>query len=201
MHRRGVRRGSPDDYGFVVAYERNSIMSTIHFEAKLFAVDLWTILRLPESASAKLPSRSQTMVKGTINGWPFQTPLEPDGKGSHWFRVDKTMLKAANAAAGDTVALSIKPIKEWIEPVVPADLQNALTAAPQAHSLWRNITPMARWEWIRWIRATNKVETRKRRIEVACSKLEAGERRPCCWNRNLCTEPSVSKNGVLVSGK
>jgi len=181
--------------------EEQRSMPTIHFEAKPFTVGSWTILRLPESASAKLPSRGQTMVKGTINDFPFRTPLEPDGKGSHWFRVDKTMLKAANAAAGDTVALSIKPIKEWMEPVVPADLENALAAGPEAHSLWRHITPMARWEWIRWIRATNKSETRKRRIQVACSKLKAGERRPCCWNRNLCTEPYVSKNGVLVSRK
>ena len=176
-------------------------MPTIHFEAKLFTIGSWTILRLPENASAKLPSRGQTMVKGTINDFPFRTPLEPDGKGSHWLRVDKTMLKAASAASGDTVALSMQPIKEWVEPDVPVDLESALAAAPRAQSLWRHITPMARWEWIRWVRATSKAETRKRRIEVACSKLGAGERRPCCWNRNLCTEPSVSKNGVLVSGE
>jgi hypothetical protein len=176
-------------------------MPTISFKARLFKIGAWTILRLPESASAKLPSRGQTMVEGTINGFRFRTSLEPDGKWSHWFRVDKTILKAANVAAGDMVMLSIKSIREWLEPDVPADLESALVAAPQAHSLWQHITPMARWEWIRWIRATNNPETRKRRIEVACSKLEAGERRPCCWNRNLCTEPYVSKNGVLVSRK
>jgi hypothetical protein len=30
-------------------------MSTIHFETELFEINSWTILRLPESASAKLP--------------------------------------------------------------------------------------------------------------------------------------------------
>jgi len=173
-------------------------MSTISFKAKLSKIGSWTILRLPEEASTKLPSRGQTMVEGTINGFHFQTPLEPDGKWSHWFKVNKTLLRAANAAVDDTVTLAIKPIKEWPEPNVPTDLKGALMAAPQAHALWQHITPMARWEWIRWIRATNRKETRKRRIEVACSKLKAGERRPCCWNRNLCTEPSVSKNGVLL---
>ena len=175
-------------------------MSPINFEAKLFTVGSWIILRLPESASAKLPSRGQTMVKGTVNGSYFRTPLEPDGKGSHWFRVGETVLKAANAAGGRTVALSIEPIKEWMEPDVPADLEDALAAGSEARVLWGHITPMARWEWIRWIRSTDNSQTRKRRIEVACSKLRAGEHRPCCWNRNLCTEPSVSKNGVLVSG-
>lgn len=172
--------------------------AAIRFEAKLFTIGSWIILRLPESASAELPSRGQTMVKGTINGAPFQTALEPDGKWSHWFRPGKTLLKAAGAEPGDTVQLAIESVKEWPEPEVPADLQAALAAAPQAHSLWERVTPMARWEWIRWIRATGRQETRQKRIEVACSKLESGERRPCCWNRNLCTEPTVSKNGVLL---
>src|SRR5258708_9617266 len=122
-------------------------MSTIRFETKLFTIGSWTILSLPESASAKLPSRGQTMVEGTINGFHFQTPLEPDGKWSHWFRVDKTLREAANAAVGDTVTLAITPMKEWPEPDMPADLKNALAAHPQAQALWKRITPMARWEW------------------------------------------------------
>ena len=52
-------------------------MSTICFEAKLCTINFWTILRLPESASAKLPSRGMTMVSGTLNGAPFKTLLEP----------------------------------------------------------------------------------------------------------------------------
>jgi hypothetical protein len=55
-------------------------MSTIHFEAKLFEINSWIILRLPEDASEKLPSRGMTMVSGTINGVPFKTLLEPDGR-------------------------------------------------------------------------------------------------------------------------
>ncbi len=181
-----------------VGIKEQGTMSTIHFEAKLFSIDAWTLLRLPESASAQLPSRGMTMVAGTINGFRFQAALEPDGKGSHWFRVDTTMREAAGADAGDTVTLRIEPTNAWPEPEVPADLKRALTDSPQVYNLWMDITPMARWDWIRWIRATKQPETRKRRIAVACSKLKAGARRPCCFNRNLCTEPDVSKNGVLL---
>jgi len=173
-------------------------MSTIHFEAKLFKIDSWTLLRLPKSASTKLPSRGMTMVEGTINGFRFQAALEPDGKGSHWFRLDKTMREGAKVDAGDTAILVIEPVKEWPEPNVPADLKNALADAPQAHTLWMDITPMARWDWIRWIGSTKQPETRRRRIETACSKLKAGERRPCCFNRTVCTDPHVSNNGVLL---
>ena len=173
-------------------------MSTIRFEAKLFNIGAWTLLKLPGSASARLPSRGMTMVEGTINDFRFQAALEPDGKGSHWFKLDKAMRKAVGANAGDTVMLAIEPVKEWPEPDVPADLKNALAAAPQAHTLWMEITPGARWDWIRWIGSTKQSETRRRRIETALSKLKAGDRRPCCFNRTVCTEPDVSHNGVLL---
>lgn len=176
----------------------------IHFEAKLFKIGDWTILRLPEEASAKLPSRGMIMVKGTINGAPFKTLLEPDGRygpgvhPSHWFAPDKKLLDEANAAAGDTVKVSIEPTKEWIEPEVPEDLKKALSASPKAKALWNDITPLARWDWIRWIRAVKTEETRKKHLEVMLDKLNKGIRRPCCFNRNLCSEPYVSKNWVLL---
>src|SRR5436190_23931525 len=105
-------------------------MSTIRFEAKLFNIGSWTLLKLPKSAIAKLPSRGMTIVAGTIQDFRFQAALEPDGKGSHWFRVDKTMRKAIGAEVGDTVTLKIEPVKEWSEPQVPVDLKKALAAVP-----------------------------------------------------------------------
>ena len=172
-------------------------MSIIHFETKLFTIGSWTILKLPQSASVKLPSRGQVMVKGTLNGHDFQTALEPDGNESHWFKVDDSLRKATHTAAGDTVTLALESTKKWPEPPIPADWKTAL-ANPDIHALWMRITPLARWEWLRWIGSTSQSETRKRRIEVACSKLVAGERRPCCFNRNMCCVPQVSKNGVLL---
>ena len=173
-------------------------MSTIRFEAKLFKIGSWTLLRLPKSASTKLPSRGMTMVVGTINDFRFQAALEPDGKGSHWFRVDKTMSKAIRADAGDTVMLAIEPVKEWSEPNVPADLKKALAVVPQAQTLWMEITPMARWDWIRWIGSTRNRDTRAIRIEKTLSKLRSGKRAACCFNRSQCTDPSMSRNGVLL---
>lgn len=176
-------------------------MRPVRFSTKLYTIGTQTILLLPREASDQLPTRGQNMVRGTLNGQPFETSLEPDGNWCHWFSPDAGLLKAANAQAGDTVTVEITevlPTKAWPEPDVPADLQKALREHPKAYELWQRITPMARWEWIRWSRSTNSAETRQRRIAVSCSKLEAGERRPCCWNRNLCTDPAVSKNGVLL---
>jgi hypothetical protein len=170
---------------------------TIRFEAKLSEIGSLTILRLPKNASAKLPSRGMTMVEGTINDVQFQVPLEPDGKGSHWFKVDPSMRVAIKADAGDTVRLNVEPVKEWSEPKVPGDIKKALASFSHAQSVWKDITPMARWDWIRWISATKNPDTRKHRIGVMLSKMKAGNRRPCCFDRTSCTDPYVSSNGVL----
>lgn len=173
-------------------------MSIIHIKTQPYKINSWTVIRLPEEESKKLPSRGQVMAEGTINGIEFQTPLEPDGRWSHWFRVEENLQKKAKISAGDTAVLELTPTKNWPEPKVPTDWRIAVSGDEEARDLWEKITPMARWEWIRWIRATDKDETRKRRIEVGISKLKKGERRPCCWNRNMCTEPSVSKGGRLL---
>lgn len=64
---------------------------------------------------------------------------------------------------------------------MPADLSKALKAVPKAQATWNGITPLARRDWIAWIITAKLAETRKRRIEKACSMLSAGKRRPCCF--------------------
>jgi hypothetical protein len=130
--------------------KRQENKSTIRFSAKLFRpkatenIGSWTILTLPKNASAKLPSRGMTMVEGTINGFPFRAALEPNGKGSHWLRVNKAMHDAAGADAGDTVTVEITRAGEEPETRLPMDLRKALAAAPLAQALWTDITPIAR---------------------------------------------------------
>lgn len=173
-------------------------MAKINFSAKLEQVGPFTIVRLPLSVSDKLPSRGLVMVEGTIDGYEFQSPLEPTGQKSHWLKLDQTMKDAIGAKAGNEVTLSIEPSKAWPEPDVPEDLQAALDNDPEAKAVWQATTPMARWDWIRSVRSTRNPETRARRIKVACSKLRSGKPRQCCFNRSECTEPAVSRGGVLI---
>src|ERR1019366_1629251 len=174
-------------------------VSTIRFDATLDMIEKSTIVRLPEKASAKLPSRGQVAIQGTINGHEFQAVLEPDRSFGHWMRVDRKLQRTAAVSVGDTATLEIVPSKDWPEPTAPQDLETALTVAPQKiQDLWKQITPMARWEWVRWVTATNNPDTRKRRVEVSISKLNSGKRRPCCFNLSACTDPYLSKNGRLV---
>jgi Domain of unknown function (DUF1905)/Bacteriocin-protection, YdeI or OmpD-Associated len=175
--------------------------STIRFKAKLLRPameparpranhrakngDSWTFLILPKNASAKLPSRGQTPVEGTINGFAFQAMLQPDGQKSHWLKVEKKLRRAAGANAGDVVKVEIAAATEAPEPQMPEDLRKALGAAdPKARKLWSDITVNARHDWIHWIVSARQEETRARRIKNACSMLAAGKRRICCFDRS-----------------
>ena len=64
---------------------------------------------------------------------------------------------------------------------MPADLRKALTADPKAAAMWKDITPLARNEWICWITSAKKDETRNHRIMTGLDKMHKGMRRPCCW--------------------
>lgn len=144
----------------------------------------WTFLVLPRAASARLPSRGQAAVEGTLNGAAFKAMLDPDGKGSHWLKVSRGLRKAAGAEPGDEVALEMAPAERAPEPKVPADLRAALAAAAPARAVWRDITPAARHDWILWITSAKQAETRARRIASACDRLAGGKRRVCCFDRS-----------------
>ena len=172
--------------------------ATIRFHAVLDTIDAAVIVRLPDDASRLLPSRGQVAVEGSINGHDFQTVVEPDGLKGHWLKIDDELCAAADIRAADNVSIAIKATPDWPEPVVPPDLAAALTSAPKKiHDIWDDITPMARWEWVRWVNATANPVTRQRRVEVTISKMNNGKRRPCCFDLSSCTDPALSKSGKL----
>ena len=174
-------------------------MTTVRFEAELFTLEKHVILRLPEETSLEMPSRGQVAVVGTINGHEFLTVLEPDGYWGHFIKVDANLQKIANVTAGDSVVLELEVTKDWPEPLVPNDFADALKTAPEkVQEKWNDITPMARWEWIRWVNSTGRDETRALRIEKSISKLNGKHRRPCCFNLAACTDPELSKSGRLI---
>jgi len=135
---------------------------------------------------------------GVIDRHAFQTVLEPDGRRGHWLKVDKKLRQVLGLSEGDTVAVEVEPTKDWPEPDVPNDFRAALADARDVCEVWEDITPMARWEWVRWVNATKNPETRARRVEVGISKLRTGKRRPCCFDLAACTDPDLAKNGKLV---
>lgn len=165
---------------------------------KIITINNINLIRIPHELSKPLPSRGLVMVNAIINNFEFQTALEPDGIKGHWMLVDDQLLKSIKSKPGDTVKAQLQSTKDWIEPIIPPDLNAALTQNTTIKALWDSISSMARWEWIRWVNSTRNPSTRLKRIDVGISKLLNGSKRPCCFNGSECTVIEVSKNGVLL---
>ena len=67
------------------------------------------------------------------------------------------------------------------ETEIPADLRKVLASAPKADDIWKDLTPIARRDFISWIDSAKQAETRKRRVGSVPSRLLSGKRRPCCY--------------------
>jgi len=83
-------------------------------------------------------------------------------------------------------------------------LTKALTASPDVIKLWESITPIARNEFLCWIKNAKHEETRARRITRTIEELLDGQKRPCCWVgciHRTDKAPSKWQQDVLIDKK
>jgi Bacteriocin-protection, YdeI or OmpD-Associated len=84
---------------------------------------------------------------------------------------------------------------------MPADLVNALSKTKETISLWENLTPIARNEFICWVVDAKQEKTRIRRINRTLEELLEGQKRPCCWVgciHRTDKKPSKWQQNVLI---
>jgi uncharacterized protein YdeI (YjbR/CyaY-like superfamily) len=77
--------------------------------------------------------------------------------------------------------MSTSQVPNGVVHELPADLRSALVADAAVLETWRDITPLARNEFICWVEDAKQEKTRERRIRRTLEELEEGQRRPCCW--------------------
>ncbi|MCB9809451.1 DUF1905 domain-containing protein [Candidatus Peribacteria bacterium] len=168
----------------------------MHVSLPLYHHNGYTVLPLPEALSSALPSRGPVMVEGTLNGIPFRSVLEPDGRKGHCLILEPAL--AAQLPLDTPVALTLSVSDDWGEASLPTDMQRVLEATPELWAVWEDLTPLARWEWLRWVRDTASAATRAKRLRVMQDQLQHGKRRPCCFDHARCTLPAIAKGGKLA---
>ena len=77
--------------------------------------------------------------------------------------------------------MSAQPVPGGVVHELPPDLRQALIDDDIALEAWKDITPLARNEFICWVLDAKQQKTRERRIRRTREELEEGMRRPCCW--------------------
>ena len=63
----------------------------------------------------------------------------------------------------------------------PDELRAALDRNSALEAKWKDLTALARNEWICWMTSAKKQETRDGRFARLQEEVLAGKRRPCCW--------------------
>ncbi len=87
---------------------------------------------------------------------------------------------------------------------MPDDLLEALVEMKEAASLWENLTPIGRNEFICWVEDAKQDKTRARRIRRTVEELIEGQKRPCCWAgciHRTDKKPSKWQQAVLIDKK
>lgn len=169
--------------------------STTRFHAELLDSAEGAALPVPPEIVAEA-GEEETLVEGTMDGFPFRAPLKADGK----IHLNDALQKAIGTKIGEVAKVEITRVGDEPEVRVPADLLEALAGCPPALALWQDVTPMARREWVRWIASGKQEATRIKRIEVGLDKLTKGMRRPCCFpGINWVTKDLVSPDETWVT--
>lgn len=98
----------------------------------------------------------------------------------------------------NNISTTKKEIPMGVVHDLPSDLRKVLVLDPKALAAWKDITPLARNEWICWTISVKKPETRKEHLARVITELKEGVRRPCCWPGCPHRKPNTLKNSKKV---
>lgn len=99
-----------------------------------------------------------------------------------FFKTNRDLLHALkNIVNFGKINLMNKKVSGGVVHKTPKDIKQVLISNSQLKTMWEDVTPLARNEWLCWIENAKKEETRIRRIKIMSENLTKGQRRPCCW--------------------
>ncbi|MBV8066870.1 MAG: DUF1905 domain-containing protein [Candidatus Eremiobacteraeota bacterium] len=127
-----------------------------------------TYVRIPPVVMKTFGGRVRVPVRATINGVGWRTTIANMGDGP-MIGVTAATRKAAGIERGDRIVVAIVEDMHERTVEVPVDFAKAMTKTQRA--AYDAMSYTHRKEYVQWIEAAKKPDTRLRRIAVACAKL------------------------------
>ena len=130
----------------------------------------WTYAMIPEIPQDKKAPFGWVKVKGSIDNYTFHDyRLMPMGNGHLFLPVKAAVRKKIGKEAGDFIQVVL--FKDESDLQIPQDLLLCLADEPLAHEKFFKLKESVQREFIQWLSAAKKEETRVERIATIIDKL------------------------------
>jgi hypothetical protein len=129
-----------------------------------------TGIPVPKEVIEAFSSGKKPRVKVTLNSFTYRTTVAAYGD-VFMMPLSQERREAAGVKAGDTVEITLELDTEPRVVEVPADLADALAAAPGAREAFDRASFSARKEFVRQVESAKAPETRVRRIQKIVDQL------------------------------
>ena len=133
-----------------------------------------TFIEVPLDVPA-IFGRPRPPVRVTINGHTYRSTIAVYGNRSY-LPVNRGNRQAAGVEAGDTVTVEVALDTEARRVNVPEDLKAALEKDSAASDEFGTLSYSHQREYVVWIEAAKRTETRARRISQTLERLHRGQR-------------------------
>jgi hypothetical protein len=110
-------------------------------------------------------------VVSIVNGCIARTTLVPAGGGHYRMQINTAQRKAAGADLGDAVRVELRVDLGSRAVRIPADLRQALAKHPTALRAFEKLPPGHRRQFILWLGAAKRPETRRKNLDRAIDHL------------------------------
>jgi Domain of unknown function (DUF1905)/Bacteriocin-protection, YdeI or OmpD-Associated len=128
-----------------------------------------TYVAIPPRVMKHFGGRVRVPVRATINGVTWRTTIAEMG-GGPMIGVAAATRKAAGVERGDRITVGIEEDREERTVAIPVDFAKAMNKAQRR--AYDTMSYTYRKEYVQWIEAAKKPETRTRRIAKALGKLD-----------------------------
>jgi hypothetical protein len=137
-------------------------------------VGTWTYLTVPPEVAARLGTAARIPVVAEVEGVSFTSSVMTGPEQSRYLVVNRSVRDQAGVTEGDTVSVRLRVDTAERRVEAPSDLTEALAAAPTARETYEALSYSRQKEYVTWIEAAKRPETRQRRLAKALDLLAEG---------------------------